>query len=85
MDVTQVLYCRCSKNLKHFSIGKKALPTLAFPMCCLPQWKYRVCQSFFGGTNDLTITCNDDTFPVRVALEKYSDVEYVLYNKNGIS
>ena len=84
MDVIHVVYGRCPKHLKHSCIGMEGVPTLAFQ--CVVDHNKRimyVSQPILGGTKDKTITCND-AFPVCVALGKYHDVEYVLYNNNGI-
>ena len=44
---------------------------------------HHVSKPFYGGTNKKTVTAND-TFPCKVAAGMYRDIEYVLYNANGV-
>jgi hypothetical protein len=84
MDVTHVRWDRCPAYERHMHVGKEGYPSLAFQVvvdhCRLI---HAVSHGFKGACNDQTIARNDE-FPMKLFDGKYKDVEYVLFDKDGI-
>jgi hypothetical protein len=85
MDVTHVRWDRCPVYERHMHVGKEGYPTLAFQVvvdhCRLI---HAVSSAFKGACNDQTIARNDE-FPMKNLFGgKYKDVEYVLFDRDGV-
>ncbi len=66
MDVTHVQWGACPSALRHHCIGRYGYPTLGFNFICSHnnQRIQYISKAFYGATNDIIITYNDN-YPTR--------------------
>ena len=62
MDVTHVQWGACLSALRHHRIARYGYPTLGcFNFICFHNRRNQyILKAFYGATNDITITCNDN-------------------------
>ena len=61
MDVTHLHWGACPKHLRHHCIGRYGHPTVAFNFVCAHTRRiHHVSNPFYGATNDITISYNDN-------------------------
>lgn len=84
MDSTELLWLRCQKHDKVAATSKSGDTPLGFQVVCDHlRFIHYVSSFFLGGTNDITKKRNDP-YPLAIMEGLYQEVEYVLYDKNGI-
>ena len=84
IDCTHVKWSMCSKDLKWKATGKEGFSSLTFEAVVTHDRRcIHVSISFLGSYNDITISRNDD-FVQHLVEGKMKDVEYVLYDEEGI-
>jgi hypothetical protein len=84
MDVTHVQWGGCPSNLRHHCIGRYRYPTLGFNFICSHNRRIQyVSRAFYGATNDITITYNDN-YPRRLMLcQVHTDRIFCTFNRQG--
>ncbi len=86
MDVTHVQWgAWCPSNLRHHCIiGRYGYPTLGFNFICSHNRRIQyVSRAFYGATNDITITYNDN-YPRRLMLcQVHNDRMFRTFNRQG--
>ena len=84
MDVTHVPLGRCPDKYRFLCSGKEGYPTLAFQVV-VDHFRrvHHVSVAFFGAANDKSITKND-AYPIAIGKGLHEDVEFVLYDENGV-
>jgi hypothetical protein len=84
MDVTHVQWGGCPSNLRHHCIGRYGYPTLGLNFICSHNRRIQyVSRAFYGATNDITITYNDN-YPRRLMLcQVHTDRIFRTFNRQG--
>lgn len=84
MNGTHCPWDRCPVSLYHFCKGKEKYPSVAFNVI-VDHFKYvhHLSEAFFGATNDITMA-HLDSYPKEMREGKFADVEFELYDKDGI-
>ena len=84
MDVTHLHLSNCPAELRHHCIGRYGYPTLGFNFICSHNRRIQhICKPFYGATNDITVTYNDN-YPRRLMLcEEHTDRVFRTYNRLG--
>ena len=84
LDGTTFWWLRCPEYLRHECLGKDPDPSLGFHVVCDFTRFIHYCSGwFYGGVNDITKTKNDP-YPRSIMQGLYNNIEYVLYDKDGI-
>ncbi len=61
MDITHVQWGACPSALRHHCMGRYAYPSLGFNFICSHNRRiHYISKAFYGATNDITITYNDN-------------------------
>ena len=84
MDVTHLHWGNCPADLRHHCIGRYGYPTLGFNFICSHNRRIQhISKPFYGATNDITITYNDN-YPRRLMLcQEHTDRVFRTYNRLG--
>ena len=84
MDCTRLKWDMCPVEIRQSAIGKEGYPTLVFQVIVDHSRLIHYCSHYFlGGNNDCNTTYND-TFPRMVMRGYYQDIEFQLYDEDGI-
>ena len=84
MDCTRTKWDMCPVDIRQSAIGKEGYPTLVFQVIVDHSRLIHYCSHYFlGGNNDCNTTYNDE-FPRMVMRGYYKDVEFQLYDEDGI-
>jgi hypothetical protein len=77
MDVTHLHWGNCPSELRHHCIGRYGYPTLGFNFICSHNRRIQhISKPFYGATNDITVTYNDN-YPHRLMLcQEHKDRVY---------
>ena len=83
MDATHVFWNKCPTGLTHLCTGKEGRPTIAFN-CIVDYLRYihHVSTAFFGATNDITITKNDQ-YTRSIMQGLYTNYEFFVFGDRG--
>ena len=84
MDVTHVQWGACPSNLLHHCIGRYGYPTLGFNFICSHNRRIQyVSRAFYGATNDITITYNDNYPRGLMLCQVHTDRIFRTFNRQG--
>ena len=84
IDCTHIKWAACAKDKKWKATGKEGYPTLSFQAIVSHDRRcLHISIAFLGSYNDITISKNDVCVQEIVA-GSMADVEFILYNEDGV-
>ncbi len=84
MDVTHVQWGACPAALRHHCIGCYGYPTLGFNFICSHNRRIQyISKAFYGATNDITITYNDNYPRQLILCQVHNDRIFRTFNRQG--
>ena len=84
MDITHVQWGACPSALRHHCMGRNGYSTLGFNFICSHNRRIQyTSKAFYGATNDITITYNDN-YPSQLMLcQVHNDRIFRTFNRQG--
>jgi len=84
IDCTHVKWSACARDLKWKATGKEGFTTLSFQAIASHDWRCQhISIGFLGSYKDITVSKNDEVVQKLMA-GSMKDVEYVMYDAQGI-